>query len=87
MFAHDSSVEQGHEPEALAAVVGRRLSFVRLDRSVVLGLFLFGREGYNIIICTLILMYRVIHLLRDLSWVDFDFIWVFHHLAQLPSRF
>ena len=31
--------------------------------------------------------YRMSHLLVDLGWVGFTLIWVFHHLAQLPSRF
>ena len=32
-------------------------------------------------------LHTVSHLLLDLCWVDFDLgLWVFHHLAQLPSR-
>ena len=32
-------------------------------------------------------MYRVIHLVVDLGWVDFDLGRVFHRLAHLPSHF
>ena len=43
------------------------------------------REGLDSI-KSMTITYRVTHLLANLGWVDFDF-GMFHHLAQLLSRF
>ena len=32
-------------------------------------------------------IYRVAQVVTDMSWVGFTLIWMFHHVAQLPSQF